>query len=90
MLIVEFHDANASTTRVFQEERVGWKERLSSTRLQGPLTQIAVLQDNLVGRGLALTEGVKDTGVPDGDASNRRVGSSFCLSQSIHHYHVRL
>jgi hypothetical protein len=88
VLIVEFPDANASTSCVVREERVGRKERLSSTRLQGPLKKLAVLQDNLVGRGLAPIEGVKDTGVPDGDASNRRVGSAFCSSHSIRQYYV--
>ena len=82
MLIVEFQDANASSTCVFREER------LSSTRLQGPLTKLAVLQDNLVGKGLALIEGVKDTGVPDRNASHTRMGGAFCSSQGIHHYHA--
>ena len=71
MLIVEFHDANGSTTFVFREERVGRKERLSSTRLQGPLTKLAVLQDNLVGRGLALIDGDKDKGVQMGTRRTR-------------------
>ena len=89
MLIVEFHDAKARISYVIWEELVGRKERMSSTRLQGPLAKL-VLPDNHVGIGLAIIEVTKGTEVPDWDASNRRLGSALCSSQSNQRYHLVL